>query len=99
MLINALDGVTKTLNLENAVEGPYQLLGHDQNTVFIQPKELVEIISARRGTRVPRPTSVPLIPPQSASEINLLSKNTDGAPSGFHRILDQYIKNGSQLEF
>lgn len=41
VLIGVSNSVTKTPKLDHAVEGPYQVLRKDQNTVVIQRMELV----------------------------------------------------------
>lgn len=91
MFIDESDGVSKAPKLEHAVEGPYPVLEKNQHIVVIQQKDLFERIKADTVAFAPLPTGIILIPPQSASAVDIQDKNLQRTPCLFHVILDHYL--------
>lgn len=67
--------------------------------MFIQCKELVERTTANTVTLAPLPTGITLIPPESASAVDIQDKNSEGKPWLFQRISNHYPYNDGQIKF
>lgn len=71
MFIDVSDGVTKTPKLGRAVKSPYRVLGQNQQTIIIQCKEVVEVITAAKVALAPQPAGVAPISSNSASVMDV----------------------------
>lgn len=91
-MIDEWDGLTKEPKLGHAVGRSNRVLGQNQHPVIIQCKELVKRNTADRVALAPWPTVVLLIPPESASGIEIQNKNLEETPWLFQAIIDHCLK-------